>query len=154
MFPWGFEAFASLAAIARMDILHWKGGRPYSLWVRWRLIHQRNQQVVATTSFKPTSSKPWSSLDCRQSRTSSTTDPTLSTWTACFIISCSPRVFHMSLATGHWNSRCIVSSGPILHMEHSLEAWCLTWPVGKPQEEGMMSTTVSFPLVWNQSLID
>jgi hypothetical protein len=27
-------------------------------------------------------------------------------------------------------------------------------PLGKPQEEGMMSTTVSFPSVWNQSLID
>jgi hypothetical protein len=28
-----------------------------------------------------------------------------------------------------------------------LEDWCLTGPVGKPQEEGMMSTTVSFPSV-------
>jgi hypothetical protein len=32
--------------------------------------------------------------------------------------------------------------------------WCLTGPVGKPQEEGMMSTAVSFLSVWNQSLID
>jgi hypothetical protein len=32
--------------------------------------------------------------------------------------------------------------------------WCLTGPVGKPQEEGMMSTIVSFPLVWYQGLID
>jgi hypothetical protein len=32
--------------------------------------------------------------------------------------------------------------------------WCLTGPVGKSQEEGMMSTTVSFSLVWNQNLID
>jgi hypothetical protein len=31
---------------------------------------------------------------------------------------------------------------------------CLTGPVGKPQEEGMMSTAVSFPPVWNQGLID
>jgi hypothetical protein len=35
-----------------------------------------------------------------------------------------------------------------------LVQWCLTGPVGKPQEEGMMSTTVSFPSLWNQSLID
>jgi hypothetical protein len=33
------------------------------------------------------------------------------------------------------------------------QSWCLTGPVGKPQEEGMMSTTVSFPSVWNQDLI-
>jgi hypothetical protein len=32
--------------------------------------------------------------------------------------------------------------------------WCLVGPVGKPQEEGMMSTTVSFSSVWNQGLID
>jgi hypothetical protein len=32
--------------------------------------------------------------------------------------------------------------------------WYLTGPVGKPQEEGIMSTSVSFPSVWNQGSID
>jgi hypothetical protein len=33
-------------------------------------------------------------------------------------------------------------------------AGCLKGPVGKPQEECMMSTSASFPSIWNQSLID
>jgi hypothetical protein len=36
----------------------------------------------------------------------------------------------------------------------SVGSWCLKGPVGKPQEEGMMRIAISFPLVWNQGLID
>ena len=36
----------------------------------------------------------------------------------------------------------------------SLDARIRRWRVGKPQEEGMMSTAGSFPLVRNQGLIE
>jgi hypothetical protein len=39
-------------------------------------------------------------------------------------------------------------------LEEANMRWCLKGPDGKPQEEGMMSTSISFLSVWNQGLID